>query len=57
MSSCWNENPLMRPSFTDIVNQLEYLLREVKVSEIGFKPFPTASFLFHFFSFQLITLE
>ena len=62
MSSCWNENPLLRPSFTDIVNQLEYLLREVKVSKIGFKPFPTASFLlppssFHFFSFQLITLE
>ena len=57
MSSCWNENPLLRPSFTDIVNQLEYFLREVKVSEIGFKPFLTASFLFQFFSFQLITLE
>ena len=57
MSSCWNENPLLRPSFTDIVNQLQYFLREVKVSEIGFKPFLTASFLFHFFSFQLITLE
>ncbi|RMX49124.1 hypothetical protein pdam_00003867, partial [Pocillopora damicornis] len=30
MSSCWNENPLMRPSFNDIVHQLEYFSREVK---------------------------
>ncbi|XP_066024224.1 fibroblast growth factor receptor 4-like [Pocillopora verrucosa] len=35
MSSCWNENPLMRPSFTDIVNELEYLLREVKRTYIN----------------------
>ncbi|CAH3144661.1 unnamed protein product [Pocillopora meandrina] len=35
MSSCWIENPLMRPSFTDIVNQLEYLLREVKRTYIN----------------------
>ena len=53
MSSCWNENPLMRPSFTDIVNQLEYLLREVKVSETGFKPFPTAPFLIQLFHFSI----
>ena len=53
MSSCWNENPLMRPSFTDIVNELEYLLREVKVSETGFKPFPTASFLIQLFHFSI----
>ncbi|XP_066017975.1 fibroblast growth factor receptor 4-like isoform X2 [Pocillopora verrucosa] len=35
MSSCWNENPLLRPSFTDIVNQLEYFLREVKRTYIN----------------------
>ena len=39
MRSCWNENPLMRPSFADIVDQLEYFLREVKVSEIEFRHF------------------
>ena len=53
MSSCWNENPLMRPLFNDIVNQLEYFSREVKVSEIGFKPFPTASFLLPLFPFSI----
>ncbi|RMX61321.1 hypothetical protein pdam_00018076 [Pocillopora damicornis] len=30
MRSCWNEDPLMRPSFADIVDQLAYFLREVK---------------------------
>ncbi|XP_022779855.1 fibroblast growth factor receptor 3-like [Stylophora pistillata] len=35
MSSCWNENPLMRPCFTDIVNRLEYFLREVKRTYIN----------------------
>ncbi|CAH3104213.1 unnamed protein product [Pocillopora meandrina] len=30
MRSCWNEDPLMRPSFADIVDQLAYYLREVK---------------------------
>ena len=39
MRSCWIENPLMRPSFADIVDQLEYFLREVKVSEIEFRHF------------------
>ena len=53
MSSCWNENPLMRPSFNNIVNQLECFSREVKVSEIGFKLFPTASFLLPLFPFSI----
>ncbi|CAH3104281.1 unnamed protein product [Pocillopora meandrina] len=35
MRSCWNENPLMRPSFADIVDQLEYFLREVKRTYIN----------------------
>ena len=49
MRSCWNENPLMRPSFADIVDQLEYFLREVKVSEIEFRQFLSHSF--HSFRF------
>ncbi|PFX16334.1 Fibroblast growth factor receptor 4 [Stylophora pistillata] len=35
MGSCWNENPLMRPSFADIVDRLEYFLREVKRTYIN----------------------
>ena len=52
MRSCWNENPLMRPSFADIVDQLEYFLREVKVSEIEFRQFLSPSF--HYFRFLSI---
>ena len=43
----------MRPSFADIVDQLEYFLREVKVSEIEFKQFLSPSFdSFLFLSFK-----
>ena len=31
MSSCWKENPLMRPKFSKIASQLKSFLREVKV--------------------------
>lgn len=31
MSSCWKENPLMRPAFSEIAQQLQNILREVKV--------------------------
>ena len=31
MSSCWKENPLMRPAFSQIAQQLKNFLREVKV--------------------------
>ncbi|CAH3103741.1 unnamed protein product [Pocillopora meandrina] len=30
MSSCWKENPLMRPAFSQIAQQLKNFLREVK---------------------------
>ena len=49
MRSCWNEDPLMRPSFADIADQLGYFLREVKVSEIEFRQFLSPSF--HSFRF------
>ena len=39
----------MRPSFADIVDQLGYFLREVKVSEIEFRQFLSPSF--HSFRF------
>ena len=32
MSSCWKENPLMRPVFSQISQQLKYFIREVKVT-------------------------
>ncbi|XP_022803446.1 fibroblast growth factor receptor 1-like [Stylophora pistillata] len=35
MSSCWKENPLMRPTFYEITKQLKNLLREVKRTYIN----------------------
>ena len=52
MRSCLNEDPLMRPSFADIADQLGYFLREVKVSEIEFRQFLSPSF--HSFRFLSI---
>ena len=34
MSSCWKENPLMRPKFSKIASQLKSFLREVKVINV-----------------------
>ena len=48
MRSCWNEDPLMIPSFADIADQ-GYFLREVKVCEIEFRQFLSPSF--HTFRF------
>ena len=53
MRSSWNEDPLMRPSFADIADQLGYFLREVKVSEIEFRQFLSpSSTLFLFLSIK-----
>ncbi|CAH3103554.1 unnamed protein product [Pocillopora meandrina] len=35
MSSCWKENPLMRPKFSKIASQLKSFLREVKRTYIN----------------------
>ncbi|XP_066019356.1 tyrosine-protein kinase receptor Tie-1-like [Pocillopora verrucosa] len=35
MSSCWKENPLMRPKFSKIASQLRSFLREVKRTYIN----------------------
>ena len=43
----------MRPSFADIVDQLEYFLREVKVSEIEFRQFLSPSF----YSFRFLSIK
>ena len=32
MSSCWIENPLMRPNFAEITKKLNFYLREYKVN-------------------------
>ena len=43
MSSCWKENPLMRPKFSKIASQLKSFLREVKVINDCIKKVSTSS--------------
>ena len=47
MSSCWKENPLMRPKFSKIASQLKSFLREVKVINMivskRYSPLPVVS--------------
>ena len=47
MSSCWKENPLMRPKFSKIASQLKSFLREVKVINMivseRYPPLPVVS--------------